>query len=119
MAMAMNLPRNMGVTDRTVRSVLGGMLLMHAFGNNTFLRKWETIVGGAFLANALTGFDPVLALLRASTKAGDDRNVMNLMKQSLPGHGDKPMNVQQPFCKRSTRKQDFEGQTMRDALAVR
>jgi hypothetical protein len=119
MAMAINRKRNMGFPDRAVRGVLGSLLLLHACRRRTrFLRRWEGVIGGVLLVNGLSGFDPLLAALRMTTLPGDDINVLNLAKQALPGHGDKPISVAQPVPKRVPRQQDFRW-TMAQALAIR
>ncbi|HEY9685591.1 MAG TPA: YgaP-like transmembrane domain [Coleofasciculaceae cyanobacterium] len=118
MAMAIYRKRNMGLLDRAARGVLGSLLLLHSLRRRTrFLRRWEGVIGGVFLVNGLSGFDPLLAALRMTTLPDDDINVLNLAKQALPGHGDKPMSVTQPVPRRVTRQQDFRG-TLSQTLAI-
>jgi hypothetical protein len=114
---------NMGPTDRSIRGVLGLiMLAMGLFGSHRNL--WSGLgvgVGAAFLIYGITGYDPLLKLFGASTRKEADNHLINLAKQALPGHGDKPMTVQQPMPRSSIRRREIEQglQTLSDALALR
>lgn len=113
------LTPNMGPIDRIVRGTLGGLLFINGLShlNNSRIRPLETLVGGAFLTYGLTGFDPLLKKLGASTIGGDEKNILNRLKQAMPGQGINPMLSQQPEPRRTSRR--WRGKTVADALAVR
>lgn len=76
--------QNMGLMDRIVRSALGGAMLMWTMNKEqtSAFDKAIGVVGGAFLVYGLTGWDPLLQAFDSTTKAGDDRNVLNKAKNS-------------------------------------
>lgn len=84
MAQMMNLPQNMGMTDRLVRSALGGMLMMSGLDhmNHPFYSRITMGIGGAFIFYGLTGFDPLLKLFGVTTHPGDTNNVIDKVKSS-------------------------------------
>lgn len=101
----MQMTPNMGVTDRIVRGILGGLML---FNGATHMRKSparvvEAGVGGAFLLYGITGFDPLLKMFGASTISGAKDNILHRMKQAAPGQGINPMLTQQAIPQKTTR----------------
>ena len=93
----MNMTQNMGKTDRMVRGMMGGAMLLDGLmhiGNSTG-RRVETLIGGAFLFYGATGFDPLLKAFGVSTIPGTENNLMNRLKQATPGQGVNPMMTQQ------------------------
>jgi len=93
--MKFSLSKNMGIADRSIRGVAGFVMLMDGILHPTSsLRQVESLVGGAFLLYALTGYDPLLALTGASTQAGKENNVLHQIKAALPGQGIQPVLTQ-------------------------
>jgi hypothetical protein len=104
MAMTTTFKPNMGTADRLVRGALGGLLLVNGITHfkHSAPRRWETLIGGAFLIYGLTGFDPLLKLFGASTIPKAKNNILNLLKQTAPGQGINPILTQQALPKRPT-----------------
>jgi hypothetical protein len=105
MAMTPTMTPNMGVADRLARGSLGGLLLVNGITHfqNSIFRRWETLLGGAFLVYGLTGFDPLLKFFGASTIPNAENNVLNMIQQIKPGQGMHPQQTEQAIPKQPTR----------------
>jgi uncharacterized membrane protein len=112
-------PVNMGTTDRVVRGIMGGLMLLNGLANmkHSAFRKIETLVGGAFLVYGITGFDPLLKAFGVSTIPGRENNLLNVAKQAAPGQGINPIATQQSVPQTETRGMSDE-QSIADATAI-
>jgi hypothetical protein len=99
---------------------LGGLLLINGLSHfrNSAPRRWETLIGGAFLVYGLTGFDPLLKLFGASTIPKAEDNVLNRLKQVAPGQGINPRLTQQAVPKQDTLGMNSDLPVV-DALSIR
>lgn len=111
--------QNMGFADRLLRGGLGIYLLFWGFKNLGKGSTSKIILGGTLLTHSLSGYDPILAVLKKSTQSKAVKNVLNRVKQGMPGHDNKPVNLQQPVPKRLKRITiEDSDQTVADFLAV-
>lgn len=103
--MVVHVQQNMGPTDRLVRTIAGSLLLLNGFQHigNSPLRKIEAVIGGLFLTYGATGFDPLLSAFGASTIAGKNNNIFNLIRAAFPGQGIKPILTQYIIPKKPLR----------------
>lgn len=117
--MTLTRQKNMGKMDRIVRGTLGAVLLLNGLRNlgNSPLRKIETLIGGAFFAYGVSGFDPLLSAYGASTIPGRENSLWNLFRQALPGQGIKPTLTQYVLPKGDIKRFN-ENTTIAEALAV-
>ncbi len=115
--MTTQIEMNMGVLDRIIRGGLGLYLLLQGIKRLGHGGTSRMVMGGTLLAHSLSGYDPLLALFKTSTRPEDDKNLFNLKKQFRPGHGDKPRNLQQPVPQQ-TRMPENSEQTVAEFLAV-
>jgi hypothetical protein len=121
MATTMNLQQNMGPTDRMIRGGLGALMLLAGLMSRkkTLFRKTESVVGGAFVFYGMTGFDPLLAAFGASTRAGDENHILNMVKSALPGQGYHPKQREQPVPLKEMPSPDFEEQPLAESLSIK
>lgn len=98
----MKITKNMGGTDRIVRGVLGGLILLNGIlnENKSPLKEIEIGIGGAFFLYGLTGFDPLLKAFGASTIPDAENNILHQVRQMTPGKGINPMLTQQAIPRR-------------------
>lgn len=117
----MNIPQNMGNTDRMIRGLLGSFMLAHGMSaNRSMLNQVEALVGGAFLVYGLTGFDPLLKAFGMTSIPGDSDNVANrIIKKQVPGQGIDPMENQQPVPQKQLRQSRSLQRSIADRLAIR
>ncbi len=117
--MAIQPQPNMGITDRMVRGTLGSALLLNGLRHigDSRVRQMEALIGGAFLAYGVTGFDPLLAALRVNTIAGTETNVFNMIRHSMPGQGIRPILTQYVSPKKPLRPFD-ESIPLAQALSI-
>jgi hypothetical protein len=113
------IAKNMGLADRLLRGGLGGYLLFSGFKNVGHGGLSRMILGGVLLTHSLSGYDPLLAGIKSSTKLKGVKKLFGRMKQAMPGHGDKPIDLQQPIPKHLKRVTiEDSNQTVTDFLAV-
>lgn len=118
MAMTMKMDPNMGKTDRWLRGILGGLMLVNGLRHRgSMMRRLESVIGGAFFIYGLTGFDPLLKYFGASTIPGAENNALNMMKQALPGQGINPMLTEQASPRKKTKGVD-SSRTVSKSFAV-
>lgn len=118
MAMALKSWQNMGIGDRLVRGTLGTLLVTHSMRQPTFFRRWEAILGGALLFQAVGGMDPLLSLFGVSTRRGAENNIMNVAKQALPGQGIPPKQTEQSVPAKPLGRTVNPSESVREALTI-
>jgi len=88
--------QNMGTADRLIRGLAGAVLMANGLRHirKSPLRAWETAIGGAFLMYGVSGIDPLLHKVGATTIPGTENSVWNQIRATLPGQGIKPILTQ-------------------------
>jgi hypothetical protein len=111
----------MGPLDRIIRGVLGSTLLVRGLSNGLGSRwgRFETLLGGAFIVYSATGMDPLLKVFGASTRMGAENNVLNLVRQALPGQGTNPKTLGQAVPQKTPGHRTSAELPLADALAIR
>lgn len=112
---------NMGNADRIVRGALGSWLFLNGMRylfQGGWLRRMESLVGGAFVVYGITGFDPLLKFFGASTIPGAEDNILNRMKQTAPGQGINPRLTQQAIPQKKTNAYN-QDKTVAESLSIR
>lgn len=113
------LQKNMGRLDRIIRAVIGSALICQSKRQSGLFGKLQMVAGGMFLLYSITGSDPLLARFGVSTKPKAENNLFNMLKQTLPGHGDNPQKMEQPFPRKEIQRDCHKnGKTVADHLAI-
>ena len=113
------IAKNMGLADRLIRGGVGLVLLLKGIQKLGQGGTSKLLLGSTLLMHGISGYDPLLAALKTSTQFKDEKSVFNRVKQAMPGHGDPPINLQQPIPKHLKRITiEDSDQTIADFLAV-
>lgn len=110
--------QNMGNEDRLTRGAIGALLITHSIRRPSFFRTWEAVLGGLFLLYGATGIDPLLSVFGVTTRRGDEKNILNVAKQALPGQGIHPKETEQPSPKRPVLRIMEDGATLKQSLSI-
>jgi Protein of unknown function (DUF2892) len=71
-----DVPQNMGLMDRVIRSAIGGALVMNCVNHPmSALSKLGGFIGSAFLFYGVTGYDPLLKASKTSTLPKENQKI--------------------------------------------
>lgn len=109
---------NVGGLDRIIRGGLGAALLWQGISRKNMPWKGFSLLVGVLLsAPSLTGHDPILKRLGASTRFEDENFILNILKKTKPGHGVHPLQTEQPSPHLAFRPQEKQN-TLSGMLAI-
>ena len=99
------MPQNIGTLDRVLRGLVGMWMIMTGIGRLfTVFGMIQVVSGICLTTSAATGRCAMMKWMNASTIPGQSNNVLNQLKQALPGQGTNPIQTQQASPMRETRR---------------
>ena len=117
-----HIATNLGGADRLLRTGLGAFLLWNGASSRreggTLWATMQGVLGAVLLYDGLSGTDPLLRGLGASTVPGSENYLPRVIRLKAPGQGINPILTQQPIPKRLNRRSNPE-LPLAQALAIR